>query len=256
MKIALLVICWLLTGLGWLGPAQGARLVSTLSTDTVQITSSFTGQTLSLFGNIEPDAGSGQRFIEGPFHVVIVVVGPTMQRVARKKSNFFGLWINTEQVIFDDFPGYFRVLSSGRLADITDATTLAVEDILPEAQPRHSETAGWWDSMVFGRELVRLMGARNLFGVDENAVNFQSDTVYSARLTLPSDIPPGPYLARTFVFKNGQIIARHSEGFGVRKIGFERFLGTAARQYSLAYGIACVAIAIFVGWLGGIVFKR
>lgn len=238
------------------GNAKAERLVSTLSNDTVQITSSFDGETLSLFGNIEPEAGSAQQFVEGPFHVVIVIIGPTVDRVARRKTNRFGIWINAEQVTFEDFPSFFKVLASGRLADITTPALLAVENILPEAQARHSAQAGWWNSVVFGRELVRLMTEKGFFGVNESGVNFLSETTYAAQITLPGDIPNGPFIAQTYVFKDGQIIARKSEGFAVRKIGFERFLGTAANQYPLLYGLTCVALALFTGWLGGVAFKR
>jgi uncharacterized protein (TIGR02186 family) len=238
------------------GSATAERLVSTLSNDTVQITSSFDGETLSMFGNIEPEAGSEQKFVEGPFHVIIVIVGPTVDRVARRKTNRLGIWINAEQVTFEDFPSFFKVLSSGRLTDITTPALLAVENILPETQARHSAKAGWWNSVVFGRELVRLMTEKGFFGVNESGVLFLSETTYAAQITLPGDIPNGPFIAQTYVFKDGQIIARKSEGFAVRKIGFERFLGIAANQYPLLYGLTCVALALFTGWLGGVVFKR
>ena len=58
------------------------------------------------------------------------------------------------------------------------------------------------------------------------------------------------------MFKDGQIIARKSEGFAVRKIGFERFLALASVQQPLLYGIVCVILALFTGWLGGVLFKR
>ena len=58
------------------------------------------------------------------------------------------------------------------------------------------------------------------------------------------------------MFKDGEIIARKSEGFSVRKIGFERFLALSAIQYPLLYGIVCVILALFTGWLGGVIFKR
>src|SRR5690606_18169281 len=101
------------------------------------------------------------------------------------------------------FPSYFHVLSSGRLRDITDITTLTTNFILPEAHVLLPNEAGWWPTMVFGRELIRLMTEERLFGVQENAVNFLSDNFYSAQLTLPSNAPPGPYIAHTYVFKNG-----------------------------------------------------
>ena len=79
---------------------------------------------------------------------------------------------------------------------------------------------------------------------------------YSAQLVLPSNAPPGPYIAQTYLFKNGEIIARKSDGFAVRKIGFERFLALASTQSPLLYGLACVVLALFTGWLGGVLFRR
>ena len=51
-------------------------------------------------------------------------------------------------------------------------------------------------------------------------------------------------------------ITEKSDGFSVRKIGFERFLGLAAVQQPLLYGICAVILALFTGWLGGVVFRR
>lgn len=237
-------------------PAYAERLVSQLSNDSIEITSSFDGERMNFFGTIMPDAGSEQKFVTGPFHVVVVVLGPTQNRVARQKTNNFGIWLNTDQVEFDNFPSYFHVLSSARLRDITDITTLTTEYILPEAHTLVANDAGWWKTAVFGRELVRLMTEQGLFGVNEGGVNFLSDNFYSARLTLPSNAPPGPYIALTYVFKDGKVIARKSEGFAVRKIGFERFLALSAVQQPLAYGVICVALALFTGWLGGVLFRR
>lgn len=237
-------------------PAQAERLVSQISNENVEITSSFDGERMTFFGTIAPDAGSEQKFVQGPFHAVIVVLGPTQNRVARQMSNVFGIWINTDQHEFDDFPSYFHVLSSTRLTDITDITTLTANAILPETHTLSGAGTDWWKSAVFGRQLVRLMTEKGLFGVQENAVNFLSENVYTARLTLPSDAPPGPYIALTYIFKNGEIIARKSEGFAVRKIGFERFLALSAVQQPFLYGVICVVLALFTGWLGGVLFRR
>lgn len=242
--------------LALVAPVQAERLVSQMSNDTVEITSSFMGERMSFFGAIVPDAGSEQKYVEGPFNVIVVVIGPTQTRVARQMSNVLGIWLNTDQVEFRNFPSYFHVLSSARLTDITDVTTLTTNFILPESHTLVASGTDWWKGAVFGRELVRLMTEEGLFGVQENGVNFPSDNLYSARLTLPSNAPPGPYIALTYVFKNGEIVARKSEGFAVRKIGFERFLALSAVQQPLLYGLVCVILALFTGWLGGAVFKR
>lgn len=237
-------------------PARAERLVTALSTQNVEISSSFDGEVLSLFGNIEPDAGADRSTVVGPYQIIVVITGPLADRVARLKTNVWGIWLNTDQVLFNKFPSYFRVVSSARLTDITDAVTLDTQAILPDSQTRISGTAGWWNSMVFGRQLIRLMTERQFLGVNESGVNFLSDTAFSARVTLPHDIANGPFLAQTYLFKDGQLLAKQTDGFSVRKVGFERFVGTAARQYPLLYGLVCVLLALFTGWLGGVVFKR
>jgi uncharacterized protein (TIGR02186 family) len=242
--------------LALLGPAQAERLVSQVSNETIEVTSSYDGERMNFFGTIIPDAGSSQKFVTGPFHVVVVVMGPTQTRVARQKTNVLGIWLNTDQVEFRNFPGFFHVLSSARLTDITDVTTLTTNLILPESHTLTASSDNWWKGAVFGRQLVRLMEEEGLFGVQENGVNFPAENFYSARLTLPSNAPPGSYIALTYVFKNGEIIARKSEGFSVRKIGFERFLALSAVQQPLLYGVVCVVLALFTGWLGGVIFKR
>lgn len=250
----LLLGLMILIGLGL--PVAAERLVSSVSTETVQITSSFDGERLTFFGSIAPDAGAEQKYVEGPFHVVVVILGPTQDRIARKKTNNFGIWLNTEQVEFKGFPSYFHVLASARLRDITDVNTLTTNYIIPEAHAISPNPAGWWQTLNFGQELIRLMSEQGLFGVQEGGVRFLSETFYQAQLTLPSNAPPGPYIAQTYVFKDGEIISRKSDGFAVRKIGFERFLAISATQQPFLYGLACVALALFTGWLGGVLFRR
>jgi uncharacterized protein (TIGR02186 family) len=251
-KLAFLLV--ILTLFALLTPAYAERLVAALSNTTVSITSSFAGETLTLFGTIEPDPDTPAD--PAPYHVVVTVAGPATDRVARRKTNQFGIWINTEQVVFDGFPSYFQVLSDSRLAGITDPGTLDIERITPLSRATIAEGEGWWDSTVFGNELVRLMTEEGLFGVNEQGVQFLSPRFYSARLALPSNVPNGSFLATTYVFQNGVEVARGSQRFTVRKTGFERFLTEASQQQPLLYGLTCVVLALFTGWLGGAVFRR
>ena len=237
-------------------PVAGEQLVSQVSRDVVAITSSFQGETLTVFGTVEPLSGSNER-LEGPYHVIVTVTGPLQNRVARRKSNLFGVWLNTEQVTFEGVPSIYQVLSDTWIDSISDPITLAELAIPLERQVRYAaDDAGWWDSLAFGNELVRLMTENGNFLRNEQGVQFRSDTFYFGQVVLPSDAVPGPYLVRTYLFKDGALVAQKSDGFTVRKIGFERFLGTAARQQPLLYGIVCVVLSLFTGWLGGVVFRR
>ena len=80
MRILLLTLALI----GLASPALAERLVSSISRTEVSITSSFQGETLTFFGNIEPEAGAAQPFVTGPYHVIIVVSGPLQDRVVRR----------------------------------------------------------------------------------------------------------------------------------------------------------------------------
>lgn len=251
IRLLVLVLAFFLAAL----PAQAERVVSSVSNTAISISSSFDGETLTMFGNIEPELGTGLP-IRGPYHVVIVVEGPLSDRVTRLKTNNFGIWMNTVQVDFNAMPTYFQVLSDAKLREITSPVVISEEKLLPEYQAKAAIETGWWDSVVFANQTVRLLTEQGSFGVREDGVQFLSNTFYSAQLSLPANIPNGAFIARTYVFKDGEIIARKSDGFTVRKSGFERFVGQSATQYPLLYGLVCVVLALFTGWLGGVVFKR
>ena len=252
--IARLVVALLLILVA--APVAAEQLITQVSRREVNITSSFSGETLTMFGTIAADTGVPNQVLDGPYHIVITVTGPLQTRVARRMSNVFGIWLNTTEAQYREFPSLYQVLSDAKLTDITDPLTLARRSVPLIAQARNSAASGWWNSLEFGNELIRLMQDKGLYKLNEQGVSFRANTFYFAQVALPSDAPPGPYIAHTYLFKNGEIIAEASDGFSVRKIGFERFLGQSARQYPLLYGLVCVALALFTGWLGGVVFKR
>ena len=235
--------------------AFAARLVSGVSDREIAIDPAFAGENLTLYGNIERDPGSDETLI-GPFDAIVVVRGPSNDRVVRKKTREFGIWINTSAVVYHNFPSFFWTLSNRDLDQITTVETLELVGIIPERRSADALTSGSGNRGEFSPKLIELMRASGNMGTNTRAVSFQSDTLYSARINLPADIPNGNYLAETYIFDDGEIIARKAERFSVRTIGFERFLATSARQNPAIYGLTCIALALATGWLGGVLFKR
>lgn len=236
-------------------PAGAEKLASTVSNASIQITSSFDGAVLSLFGTIESDVHG--LAAPGPYNVIVVVTGPLQDRVTRLKTNNWGIWTNTDQVTFKQFPSFYDVLASGKLGNIATPEVLDEKNVLPIAQALASSTLGEVEkSTEFGTELVRLMTEQGHFAVKEDAVRFLTTSAYVAQVTLPSDVANGPFIAHTIVLKDKQIVAERTEGFSVRKSGFENFVFVASRQQPLLYGIVCVILALGTGWLAGVVFRR
>jgi len=236
-------------------PAGAEKIAGILSTSSVKVTSSFDGTSLSLFGSIEPDTPGGT--LSGPYNIIVVITGPLQDRVTRLKTNSWGIWTNTDQVSFRQFPSFYNVLSSGSLEAIADPTLLEERRVLPLTQARATATTGETPkSTEFGTQLVRLMTEQGHFLVREDGIHFLSDSAFVAQVNLPSDVANGPFIARTMLLKDKQLLAERSDGFTVRKTGFESFVYVASRQYPLVYGLVCVALALFAGWLVGVVFRR
>lgn len=236
-------------------PAGAEKLITVVSTNTVQITSSFDGARLSLFGTIEPEAPG--EVVTGPYNIIVIITGPLQDRVARLKTNSFGIWSNTDQVEFRQFPSYYALVTSGRLTSIASTEVLSAQNVLPEDQARiASADGGTPKAMRYGAELVRLMSEEGHFSLNETGVQFLSDTAYAAQVVLPSDVANGSFLARTLVLKDKNLVAENTQGFSVRKSGFENFVYVQSRQQPLLYGIVCVILALGTGWLAGVVFKR
>lgn len=235
-------------------PAKAESIVLSSSDPTVWIHSNFTGQPVTLFGNIEADTSGKQP--SGVYDLIMIVQGPSADRVVREKVRKAGLMVNGDSAVFEQVPSYYRVLSSRPITSIIDPNEVArrhlsAYDLVAEGLTR---TTG--EDAVFIEQFVRLMEKQNLYYTNERGVSFLSPTFFSARVNLPANVPTGPFLAHSMVVQDGKIVAEHTQRFVVRKQGFEKFLGDAARQQPLLYGLVCVILALFTGWLGGVVFRR
>ncbi len=256
--IRIIFICFLMPLLTSASFSQ--RVISELSDRQISIDSGFSGETITIFGNIEPEIGSNTKYVEGTYSIIVVIKGPAVNRVIRQKDRKIAIWLNSEQMIFKNFPSYYWLISSDKLESISPNGSFEDSYLLPKNQPFRDiimqDGKEVTKQTKFGNELVRLMKQKGLFGIDENGVKFHSNTLYSIKIDLPSDVPIGYYLTTTYLFKDGKIINKKSEGFSVQKTGIERLLGSSAKQFPLFYGIFTVLLALFTGWLGGVAFRR
>ncbi len=237
-------------------PGLAQRLVSKLSDQEISINSTFAGENITMFGNVEPPLGAREKTINAPFDIIITIQGPSTRRVIRQKERQLGIWLNAQHVTFSSVPSFFHILATGRLATIADEELLEKLGLGLDYQIKEPDTDDAARAGFFRRELTRLMVEAGMFGVNEYQVSFLSDTFYTAKITLPANVPNGTYLAKTYLFKDGEVIDQRAERFFVRTTGVERLIGNAARDFPLAYGFAAVLLALFTGWLGGVAFRR
>ena len=249
MRACQIFVALVLAALAAAGPARADRIIASLSADHVRIASNFTGTELVLFGVIERDPAAAHA---GDFDVVVTVKGPAQTVVTRRKERVLGLWVNAGAHTFANVPSYLTVLASKSLAEIVSAETrdrlqIGLANVVPPAQigdAAHREA------------LVRLRTADKLYLEDARAVSFLTPTVFRATIPLPAEVPIGTYGVSVMLLAAGTMAASADATFEIAKVGFAEFVVSAARDYGLAYGLASVAIALMIGWLASIVFRR
>ena len=235
-----------------LGAAK-PTLVPDVSQSRIEIRYSFTGAELLLFGAIVHPGG---RIAPGA-EIAVVVKGPVQPLVVREKQQIAGIWMNAESARFRSAPSFYAVASSQPLSRLVDERTAAIYELglqnlhlspgsgsAPEVQRR------------FEAGLIDLMQRRQLYFEDPRGVQISGGVLYRARVSIPARVPVGDYTAETFLIQDGRVVAGAVRDIRIEKLGFERFVATAADRWSVAYGLVAVALSLLLGWAGSALFRR
>jgi uncharacterized protein (TIGR02186 family) len=236
-------------------PARAERLITSLSSHQVLVSSSFTGTELVLFGSIERDGASVAR--KGGYNLVVTVAGPRETLVVRHKDRILGIWTNAESRTFLRTPTYLAVLSNKPLPEIAPAEVLRRMEIGMNLVPFPSLADGIQSADDSFRDaLIRLRRQRHLYLEDATAVTFLTPNLFRATIRVPAEAPVGIYEVDVRLFADGAALARASSALEVIKVGIEQFIATNARDRGLIYGLFITVMALATGWFASVVFRR
>jgi uncharacterized protein (TIGR02186 family) len=259
MSRASQIICTLL--LVWLAAlprdAVAQEMVVTLSTREVAITSNFTGAEVTAFGLIERDTRFATR--AAPFDVVATVQGPAGEVVLHQKGRFGPIWLTAARKRFNHVPLHFALLSARPLVEIADADVaarlrLGLEHYLVLPPPPTAEKAR--EDAGFREAMLRLRAEEDALIIDPSAITMIRPNLFTARVRLPGKAPTGLYLINISVLSEGVVLRTVQSGFVVRKVGIDGLLSNAARAQPGYYALTTIIMAILLGWIANIVFRR
>ncbi|MEM7430045.1 MAG: TIGR02186 family protein, partial [Pseudomonadota bacterium] len=108
----------------------------------------------------------------------------------------------------------------------------------------------------FVREFLRLKGEDGLYEERHDAITFLAPDVFRTTFFLPAIVPTGEYKVSVFLFRDQTFLAGETQTLTIAKSGFSDRVASFAVHKSLLYGLLSVLIAVFTGWLGGVVFRR
>jgi uncharacterized protein (TIGR02186 family) len=239
-------------------PAQAERLVVSLSNHRVAVTSSFVGEDLVLFGTIEPD--KNQTTLRSGYDLVVTVAGKPETLRTRRKERVLGIWVNVDSREFIKVPSYLAILSNRPVEQMAPAETLrrlqvGMSNVLLTQRigPDFADTV---PSDPFRKAFVRLQEQQHLYLQSPDAVTFLTPTVFRTAIPLPANAPTGTYTIDVKLFARGELAARAKSALEVIKTGFEQYVAESAQQHGLLYGISTAAMALAIGWLASVVFRR
>ena len=239
-------------------PARAERLITTLSTSRVLISSNFTGADVVLFGSVERDAQTVAR--RGGYDIVITVTGPRETIVTYRKERVFGVWVNADSRTFVKAPSYLAVLTNRTINDIADINTLRrtqtglARTLLP--QEISGDIADSIRDDPFRQAFLRLKVERGLYREVQNGVTFLTPALYRAAIPIPDNVPTGTYDVDVKLFADGALLTRQQTALEIVKVGFEQFVASAAREHGLFYGLATALMALITGWFASVVFRK
>jgi uncharacterized protein (TIGR02186 family) len=258
MRALLLVLLALFALVTSAPPAAAERIIASLSNHRVQVSSSFTGDELVLFGIIDKTPDDPAR--RGPYDIVATVTGPRQNLVTFRKARVLGIWVNADSRVFDTVPAYLAVLATRPLDSIANAETLrrlqlglANTVLLQRAAVTIADSA---PDDPFRLAFLKLRQQQQLYREATNGITFLNPILYRASIPLPAESPVGNYDIDVRLFAEGSPVARDRSAFEVYKSGFERQVTAAARDHGFLYGLATALMAVLTGWLASVIFRR
>lgn len=234
-------------------PARGEEIVLGLSQNAVNITATFDGSDILIFGAVRRETPIIE---EPPLEVIIAVSGPLLPVTVRRKERRLGIWMNVDAVEVDAAPSFYAVASTAPLTEVLTDT----EDLRHRISVRRrirsvGAPMNVTDSQSFTAALIRIRENAGFYQTLPEGVDLEEQTLFRTSIALPSDLTEGNYAARIFLTRNGEIVDSHETLIPVKKVGLERWLYNLAQEQALLYGLMSLAIAIAAGWGASALFQ-
>lgn len=231
-------------------PLTTYRLETDVSMRSIPIDVRFSGARVVMFGSA---TSIGPPPVDaGPLDVVAIIQGAPSRLTVRRKSRVWGLWLNTRSLEFDQAPRYYAVVSTRPLEGIAKTAVLAEYGIGFEQVPITATLADV--SGVSPIQLEEFRDAAIHIGIrqrqyvrHDGGIAFVGKSLFRGQIDLPATVPVGQLDVSVFLFRGGQVVARHENRVTLARQGFENFTYEFAHRHSLLYGLATVALATLVG---------
>lgn len=237
--LSLLVLCFI-------SNAAHAALDIDVSEPNLEITTGFTGDTLTVFGTAQPKGD-----------IIIIVKGPEKKTTIHRKVKIMGLWLTGQSVTFNKVPGYYNVASSRPVLQIANETVrrserIGINSLTFDTEEKESseKKARFQEALIQGKQLA------GLYSLTPDAIEYVNDTLFKTRIYMPANVPIGQYEIEAFLFKDGQIVDKESHPFQIAQGGLAGDLHNFSNDAPFLYGVSVILIALFSSFMAITLLRR
>jgi uncharacterized protein (TIGR02186 family) len=233
-------------------PAMAAEqpLVADLSEHLVKITMGFEGAELLLFGAVE-----------GEGNVVVLVHGPPETLTVRRKARTAGIWMNRDEMTFEEVPAFYQVMATAPPGDwlpdaVRERHQIGVGHLeLPLTQDTARE-AEFAAATTFREALIRRKQELGHYAVGVGSVKMLSARLFRSEVPFPTNVPTGTYSVEVLLVQDGEVISAQSTPLYVSKIGVLAEIFGFAHDYAAFYGVLAILFAVLAGLGANAVFRK
>ena len=249
-----LLLAGLMATLAGLSPSRGAEIAIALTDDEVKVDAGFSGARLTLFGAVTG--------VENPAEnvdIIAVIQGPETQFQIRQFKKHNLIWVAGDAHSVESAPSLYLSAATNAVTDIAPlpdqyALALHTDHISAAIAPADGETE--LSEEILRAAFLSEAEEQGLYRNSAGDVTFQKGALFTVRANLPANTPVGDYSVAVYLYQDGVLLGEDNAALTVHKVGLERRIYELAHNQPVSYGVLCVALSLFAGWIAGLAFRK
>jgi uncharacterized protein (TIGR02186 family) len=177
----------------------------------------------------------------------------------KKKEKVLGVWVNTKKINYINAPKYLHIASNRDINEILNYKTRKISEIglnNLNVRMQPGENISTKEEETWRKALTRNMLKSKLWSLDENSVKLNKNALFRTYVALPSNVPTGIFNVKILHYRNNKLISKERSTINVSKSGMSAEIYNIAQNYSTLYGIFAVLLAVLIGWITNIIFRK
>ncbi|GJL94790.1 MAG: membrane protein [Hyphococcus sp.] len=227
-----------------------------LTNDKVEIDTSFSGAQLTLFGAVNGMENPAEKI-----DIISVVRGPETNFEIRQLTRNNLIWTPGDAHKIENAPALYLTNATKPITDIAPLPDqakyrLGANHLGVRAPGSSEENANTAHDLDYEKAFLKENETKGLYRDAVDGVAFKKGSLFAIQVNLPANTPVGDYDVFVYLYQDGALLSRDTATLLVNKVGIERRIYELAHERPVSYGITCVALSLFAGWIAALAFRK